>query len=187
MDLNLKLFKLNEEGQFSITKPFESKQIITCMKNYIQVLSDKIITDTCSCMGGDTINFSRNFRVVNGIEILLENFKLLEENCKIFNCLNVNLFCQDYLEIFDILKQDIIYIDPKWGGRDYRLRDNISLKLGKFHIWELINMIKDKHLTKFIFIKAPLNVCLNNIDYDSIHVIYNKSQLPSFKLICIRL
>ena len=99
----MKDFKLNEEGSFSITRPFESSQIICFIENFIRVteghtdhvdLSSKILTDATACMGGDLIRFSKYFKMVNGIEILEENFALLVQNCKQFGCNNVNLFYQ---------------------------------------------------------------------------------------------
>lgn len=199
--INLKDFKLNEEGGFSITRPYESSQIISLIESFIHfcetnvefceeksdVLSTKIITDATACMGGDLVRFSKHFRMVNGIEILEENFSLLVQNCKHFGCQNVNLFCQNYLDIFDMLKQDIIYIDPPWGGIDYKNKNTVSLKIGHLELWELIILIKEKKLAKFIFIKAPMNVCLENLEYDSIHIIHNKSKIASFKLICMSL
>ncbi len=193
LGINLKDFKLNEEGTFSITRPFESAQIVYLIENFIRYiekdevdLSTKILTDATACMGGDLIRFSKYFRMINGIEILEENFTLLVQNCKQFGCYNVNLFCQNYLDIFDKLKQDIIYLDPKWGGIDYKNKESVILKLNDIEIWNLVQIIKEKKLAKYIFIKAPSNVCLEKLDYDSIHVVYNKSKIASFKLICIR-
>jgi len=187
-EISLKKFKLNEEGSFSITRPHESQQIINCMEKFINgkiSLSKMIITDATACMGGDLVQFSKYFRIINGIEIDPLNFKLLVENCKIFNCLNINLFNQNYLDIFDKLRQDIIYLDCPWTGPDYKYKETIHLKLCDLHLWELINKIRDSKLANYIFIKAPSNVCLDNIDYDTLNIIYNKSKKPSFKLICI--
>jgi len=191
--INLKDFKLNEEGSFSITRPYESSQIIYLIENFIRYiekddmdLSTKILTDATACMGGDLVRFSKYFRMINGIEIFEDNFLLLVQNCKQFGCNNVNLFCQDYLEIFDKLKQDVIYLDPPWTGPGYKNKESIVLKLNDIEISDLVQNIKEKKLAKFIFIKAPSNVCLDKLDYDSLHVIYNKSKIPSFKLICIR-
>ena len=199
MEIVLKNFKLNSEGTFSITRPHESQQISHFIENFIRVneddnvcdqdrsgLSDKIITDATACMGGDLVKFSKRAKYVNGVEIDPENFKLLLENCKIFNCQNINLFCQDYLEIYDKLRQDVIYLDPEWGGPGYKTKEFVILKLGDIEIYELIRLIKEKNLAKYIFVKAPLNVCMDNLEYDSIHMIFNKSKIPSFKLICIR-
>jgi len=186
MEIILKNFKLNEEGSFSITRPHESNQIIYFMENFINhEICNMIITDAMACMGGDLIKFSRYFRIVNGIEIDLNNFKLLVENCKIFNCQNINLFHQDYIEIYDKLKQDIIYLDPPWTGPGYKNKEIVVLKIGNLELWQLINLIKEKNLAKYVFIKAPSNVCLDKLEYDSIHIIFNKSKKPSFKLICI--
>jgi hypothetical protein len=192
LGINLKDFKLNEEGSFSITRPYESSQIIYLIENFVRYiekdyidLSTKILTDATACMGGDLVRFSKYFRMINGIEILEENFILLVQNCKNFGCHNVNLFCQNYLDIYDKLKQDIIYIDPPWTGPGYKNKDSIILKINDIELSDLVRMIKEKNLTKFIFIKAPSNVCLEKLDYDSIHTIYNKSKIASFKLICI--
>ena len=125
--------------------------------------------------------------MINGVEILEENFGFLVQNCKQFECQNVNLFCQNYIEIYDKLKQDVIYLDPPWTGPGYKTKEMICLKIGDLELYQLINLIRQKSLAKFIFIKAPSNVCLDNLEYDSIHTIYNKSKMPSFKLICMSL
>jgi 16S rRNA G966 N2-methylase RsmD len=191
--INLKDFILNEEGSFSITRPYESSQIIFLICNFIKFhhknynISNKILTDGTACMGGDLIRFSRYFKIINGVEIEEDNFDHLVKNCKKFNCENVNLFFQDYLQIFDKLKQDIIYLDPRWGGVKYKTKENIVLKIGDLELSTLIQMIKEKKLCDFIFIKAPSNTYLDNLEYDAIYTIFNKSKVPSFKLICIRL
>ncbi len=192
--INLKDFKLNEEGSFSITRPYESSQIIYLIENFIRhiekneiELSTRILTDGTACMGGDLVRFSKYFRMVNGVEIFEENFSYLVQNCKQFGCHNVNLFCQNYLDIYNILKQDVIYLDPPWGGISYKNKDTVSLKMGNLELWELINLIKEKKLTKFVFVKAPMNVCLEKLEYNSIHTIYNKSKIASFILICMSL
>jgi 16S rRNA G966 N2-methylase RsmD len=136
-------------------------------------------------MGGDLINFSKKVKFVNGVEINPENFAILQQNCCSFGCKNVNLFCQDYTAIYDKLKQDIIYIDPPWGGIGYKSKEFVSLKLGGMELYELINLITIKSLAKFVIIKAPLNVCLDQIDYGHITVVYNKSRVPTFKIICV--
>lgn len=194
LNINLKDFKLNEEGSFSITRPYESYQIIYLINNFIKLYDNnhntqnmisKIITDGTACMGGDVIRFSKYFKMINAVEILKDNFELLVENCKYFNCNNVNLFMQDYLEIYDKLNQDIIYLDPPWTGPGYKNKESIVLKLNNMEISDLVENIKKMNLAKYVFIKAPSNVCLDKLNYDSIHTVYNKSKVASFKLICI--
>lgn len=190
-DIYLKHFKSNEEGSFSMTKPFESLQIVKSMYNFIkrydnESLHEKIITDATACIGGDLIRFSRYFKSVNGIEIFKENYEILVENAAFFECKNVHLYNTDYLNIYKQIEQDVIYIDPQWGGKDYKTKKSVTLKMGKMELWELILDIKENKLAKYIFVKAPANVSLHSIDYDTIDIIYNKSKTASFKLICIK-
>jgi hypothetical protein len=192
-DINLKDFKLNEEGSFSITRPYESAQVVYLIKNFIELyeghgvnLGSQRITDATACMGGDVVRFSKYFAAVNGVEILEDNYNLLVQNCRYFGCNNVKLVHQNYLDVMDQLEQDIVYIDPKWGGVDYKHKEYIVLKLDDMEISELVETIKNKKITKYIFVKAPLNVCLEKMGYDAIYIIYNKSKAPSFKLLCFR-
>ena len=173
-------FLLNEEGSYSITRSYESSQIISIMKNVINNTRDLIITDATACMGGDAVNFVKHFKFVNMIEKNPENFKLLIENCKTFcTTKNYKLINEDFLKVE--LDQDIIYIDPPFGGRDYRDKKSITLQINNKFLSEIIPALN----AKYIFIKAPINV---NIDfnYDDIYNIYNKAKNVSFKLIFIR-
>ncbi len=186
MKISLKNFKLNSEGIFSITKPYESFQIIKTIEFLYQGnIKDLVITDGTASMGGDLINFSKKVKFVNGVEVNNENYEILKENCEFFECSNIKLYNDDYLKVYDKLEQDIIYLDPPWGGSSYKEKDFITLKLGNLEIWELINLIIQKKLCTYILIKAPLNVSLYGIDYDLIKVIYNKTKVPTFKIICI--
>jgi 16S rRNA G966 N2-methylase RsmD len=180
------MFQLNDEGSFSITKPYESVQIINVIYGIIGDLKDKIITDATACMGGDTINFSKYFKNVNAVEISEENFNYLKINYKTFRCYNVNLFNQDYMQIYDKLKQDVIYIDPQWGGRDYKKKEHIDLKLGEHSVLDLIKSINESmdKLAEHIFVKAPLNVNSDFLkDAESVYHIPNKSGKISFLLL----
>lgn len=190
--LNLRNFKLNEEGIFSITRPYESSQIIYLIDNFIKCvegsnLSTFVVTDATACMGGDTVRFAKYFKTVNAVELIPANFELLTYNCNYFRCDNVILFNNDYTEIYENLVQDVIYLDPPWGGTTYKNLEQVRLSLGDLDLSTLINLIKSKNLTKFVFVKVPMNICLDGIDYDSMHVIYNKSNIASFKLVCISL
>jgi len=187
MEVSIKNFILNEEGNFSITRPYESKQIVCNIEKFTgKEISNFVITDATAGMGGDIVKFSKCAKFSIGVEKNPENFKLLTENCKKFNCQNINLINSDYLDIYENLEQDIIYIDPPWGGREYGSKHCTVLKINHTEIYELVNDIKNKQIAKYIFIKAPSNVCLINLEYNTIFTIYNKNKKPSFKLICIK-
>lgn len=179
-------FKLNKEGKFSITKPFESNQIIKYIKKIVGDLKDKIVTDATSCMGGDLINFSKVAKMVNGVEINKENFDLLRENCKTFNCNNINLYNEDYLNIYKTLNQDILYIDPQWGGPEYKEKDEIVLYLGQYKLEDLLYKLLEEKITNYIFVKVPMNVLLPKKFYENSQTIFNRNKKPSFMILCIK-
>jgi 16S rRNA G966 N2-methylase RsmD len=190
MSIILRKFNLNTEGKYSITKPYESEQITKHMIKFINNeirFENCVITDATACMGGDLINFSKKAKYVNGVENNKENFDLLVENCKTFECNNINLINEDYLNIYNKLTQDIIYIDPRWGGPDYKLMKNIHLYVGNVLLCDIINTIRAEGIAKYIFTKIPRNACLDNIAFDESHVIYNRSKTISFVLLCIKI
>jgi len=182
--MNLKNFKLNKEGSFSITRPHESNQILNIITEYCN--KNMIITDATSCIGGDSIRFSKYFNSVNSVEIDEDNFNCLVENIKRFGCHNILPFLQDYLEIYDKLKQDIIYIDPPWGGMDYKSKKEVFLKMGNIDLSLLIKKICEKCIVQFLFIKVPFNVSLENIRYDDIKTVYNRSNTGIFQILIIK-
>jgi predicted RNA methylase len=189
----LKKFKLNKEGSYSITKPHEAYEIYTSMRQFIRdhILNNKTITDGSACMGGDLVNFSKYFHYVNGVEINPVNFNLLKQNIKTFGCKNIKLFNEDYTKIYKNIKQDVIYIDPPWGGPDYKIDDVVYLKFGNYNLWDFIRNIINQKITKYIFIKVPFNAEKFHDKspnfYKETHVIFNESRDPVFNLICIRI
>ncbi len=190
MSIILRKFKLNLEGKFSITRPYESEQIIKYIAKFVSnelLLENCVVTDATACVGGDLVNFSKKVKHVNGVEINIDNYNLLAENCKTFECDNVTLIHNDYLNVYNTLNQDIIYIDPPWMGPDYKLKKSVNLFVGNVELCDLVNTIKSEGLAKFLFIKVPLNVCLDNLGHDEICTVYNRSRSPSFMLICIHL
>ncbi len=184
---DVKMYKLNEESRYSITHKFQGEQLIKIIKGFTNYNLNKIIiTDGTSGAGGDTVNFCKNFKYVFGVELKRDTFKLLEENCKYFKCKNTVLINKDYSEIYDKLKQDIIYIDPPWGGTDYKNKINIQMKIGNYSLHSFINKIISKKLCKYIFIKAPFNCNLKGMPINKIFTIYNTYGVPSYMIICIK-
>lgn len=184
-----KNYKLTNEGHFSITRPYESNQIIRFIEKIItkNKFSISVITDATAGMGGDSIAFSKKVRFVNSVEIDSNNFECLKENIKSFDCQNVELYKSDYMCLMKKLKQDIIYFDPPWGGTDYKNKEMINLCLNDIPLYKIIQEIKLYKLAKSIFIKVPINACLENIDYSLMQTIYNRNKKISFNIIYINI
>ena len=89
------------------------------------------------------------------------------------------------LKLINILPQDVVYIDPPWGGIGYKNKNKLDLYLSNMEIYKIIAEIKNYHPNSLVFLKLPLNANLNNIDIKNKFVILNKKELPSFYLIQI--
>lgn len=161
---NLELMS-DEVGRYSISLPKDA-EIITSLIEYhinkLELLSQNlIITDSTAGIGGNTISFSKTFKNVNSIEIEKKRFGFLKNNINYYNLNNVNLLNCDYLNILENMIQDIVFMDPPWGGRGYKKKSSLTLKLSGVPLDEIC--IKLKKLTKLLILKLPLNYNLDSL------------------------
>ena len=87
---------IDEVGKYSISKPYAVEKITEIIKRNIFSF-DKVITDAFSCIGGDTLGFSKLFKHVNANELDKTRFEYLKHNMKIFNRTNITFYNEDYL------------------------------------------------------------------------------------------
>jgi hypothetical protein len=83
--------KVTPEGEYSITRRADGKRLLQKMISIIGPLNKKHITDLTGNVGGDTILFGLNYKTVESIEYIKENFDALENNVRVFELDNVNL------------------------------------------------------------------------------------------------
>jgi len=182
----------NERGRYSVTRPYEAKQITDIISNILYIKFQKssheiVITDCTAGIGGDTISFSFLFKQVNAIEILDDQFQLLSYNRDKIQSLcssvaeRIKLYNCNFFEIISLLTQDVIYIDPPWGGIGYKDNPKLKIYIGDDELKEVA-----KKLVKLavpVFIKLPLNADLTDIHISNKFIINNKKENPSFFLI----
>jgi len=149
--------KTTEEGAYSITRRRDANRVMMAIDKIIGSLDTKIITDCTACNGGDTINFALKFKTVKSIEIQEENFEILKHNVEQYGLTNVELFHGDCTKIIT-WKSDVLYIDPPWGGPNYKLHENLDLFLGskRLDLW-IEEIIQKQHHPTYIVIKVPQN------------------------------
>jgi len=132
-----------------------SSIIISIIPHYID-LSKIILYEFCGCIGCDTINFAHHFGKIITTEINNEFYQMLENNLQIYNIKNVELINKSCLDIYkNISNIDIFYIDPPWGGKDYKKHKNLRLKIDDLYIDEIIN--NSINNVKMIVLKLPKN------------------------------
>ena len=161
-NINFKKLKVSNIGKYSVSDPESAQYVSNIIKSYFKDTKKLVITDATANMGGNTINFAKNFSKVNSVEIIPLHCKFLENNIKQYNLSkNVNIKCNDYFDVMLELKQDVIFIDPPWGGTDYKRVPYLDLSLNNVDIGDIINKLKKN--AKLIIIKVPKNFNLTKI------------------------
>lgn len=162
-NININNLQIDEEGKYSISLPKSANMISKLIELYCNISDRKlVVTDATACVGGNVISFCKYGFEVNAVEIDINRYKMLKNNISEYG-FEVNMMNDNYLNIFDKLKQDVIYVDPPWGGINYKEHEDVTLTLGNVTIEKLCNDINDKKLAKLTVLKLPFNYNLNHV------------------------
>lgn len=163
--------KLTEEGEYSVTRRRDADRILTIIKTVLKDTKSRTITDATGCVGGDTIHFGLNFQKVDSIELNPTNFEALKNNVSTYGLTNVTLHLGDATKLFT-WKTDVLYIDPPWGGPNYKEAKSLDLILSSKRIDEWIEeILLRKNRPSYIILKLPQNYnfirfnFLSNVDF----------------------
>ena len=144
---------LDYEASYSVTDQVTADKITRDVCMYVQ--EDAIITDGTACVGGNTYSFAKIFRNVNAIEIDPSRYSYLKNNMSVLGLEHVSCICGDVYDICQTMYQDVLFLDPPWGGPDYKQNNNIQLYLSSR---ELSDVCIDLSLyCKYIALKVPIN------------------------------
>ena len=128
----------------------QALEINKILKLYIS--EQAIITDATACIGGNSFFFQKDFKIVNIVEKNSKVFDILKNNTDFLNCRHYNC---SYLNIMYLLVQDIVFLDPPWGGIEYKKNYNIDLFLDDVNVINIINDLY--HHSRYIAMKIPIN------------------------------
>jgi 16S rRNA G966 N2-methylase RsmD len=152
--------KCDEEGLYSITHPKEADLISETIIEITNNNNLHIVDMTAGC-GGNMISFIKYFSNATGIEMDKTRFKLLKENLSKYEYNNYELICGDSTLNYannNYSNFDVYFIDPPWGGPDYKKQSNVELHLSNYKLEEFILTLPKDRL---IVLKLPFNY---NID-----------------------
>ncbi len=152
----------DEEGLYSITHPKDADLISTTIIEILGTSNISIIDMTAGC-GGNMISFIKYFKRVVGIEIDINRYNILKKNLSKYPFNNYELINDNSININNIY--DVYFIDPPWGGPDYKKTLNIELYLSNIKLSEFILMLPKN---KLIVLKLPFNYNMNAINKDNI-------------------
>ena len=158
-NIDFNKLKITTEGLYSVSGYHAAIHLVYLIKKYFKQKDINIIDGTGNC-GSDTISFGLNFKNVISIELDNTNYIALSNNVKQYNLKNVKIYNGSSLDIIPTLKkQNCIFIDAPWTGRDYKKNISMQLFLDNIEISEIFKMFK-KYTDLFIF-KVPINYDFN--------------------------
>ena len=144
-NINYKKLQLDFESTYSISYPKDAEEISSLIKKKYPNL--KTIADMTANVGGNTINFCKNFEFVYSVELETNTFKMLENNIKVYNinnCKVINMNSNDFYE-----NVDLYFYDPPWTGIFYKTNVNMSLYLSSKNLKDV--------LKENFCLKVPIN------------------------------
>lgn len=167
---------LTTEGLYSLSYYKDADVLSEIIKS--EFSENITITDGTANVGGNVISFAKYFKVVNAIELDKVNFKALKNNIKVYDFKNVNLFNDDSTKIIFNMKQDVLFLDPPWGGVDYKQKESLDLFLNNKNISYWCNEVFKLTETKLIVLKVP-----NNFNKKKFfrNTSYSQSKIKKFK------
>lgn len=156
-------------GKYSITKPYQVKWIKSTIIEYFKTIKKNTkymnIIDANAGVGGDTISFSKYFLNVYSIEKNDIHYNVLENNINSLDLKNVILYHGNFMKVIFENKihnnKNVLYMDPPWGGPDYKKQDkvNLEIELDKPNEMLLHNVInKFYKYFDIIILKSPINL-----------------------------
>lgn len=153
---------------YSMSKPKFAKKITEIVSKFLKVHNKtpgkSTITECCSNVGGDTISFAQKFHKVNAVELNNDEYKNLLNNIKVYKLLDkVNVINNDYTKVMKQLKQDVIYLDPPWGGPGYSKLNTIDMYLSNKNVVDIIYELLLGEYTNFVIMKGPNNYNVNKL------------------------
>jgi hypothetical protein len=174
---------------YSTTDHLSAIEIAKHTLSMENVSKGSIILDATACIGGNTYAFAKLFKHVHAVEIDHSRATMLKHNMTVLAVdstvtVHEGDFCvmwRSLVREFDP-KDAVVFIDPPWGGINYKYRRTISLKLGDYELSDLC--LELDACFKALVIKVPYNY-----DYAHFKSVHPRSRCiditPKIKLILL--
>ena len=199
-----KNLKLDKEALYSTTDQVTADKITRDILRYVPRKST--ITDATACIGGSTYSFIQHFSNVIAIEYDKQRFEYLQYNMSILsqdlksNIANLSniipytdysnkIDCRNGDALIECTKQyqDAIFIDPPWGGPEYKTYTHVQLYLSNLPLSEVCRRLYT--YTTYIILKVPVNFDEENFISSTksfIEVIHKNYQLRKMHVLIFR-
>lgn len=100
------------------------------------------IVDYTSGVGGNVLSFSKYFQNVYAVELSTLRAEYLKNNINVYGFKNINVINESAIDYNanSMIKENpnVIFVDPPWGGSDYKNIEMLTLNLGQVPIENLV-------------------------------------------------
>jgi len=176
------LLQVDNVAMYSVTEEISATRMAKILAWWVGTKA--IVTDATACVGGNTAALAKIFSKVNAVEISSPRIEMLQNNLTVLGIRDkVTIYENDYTKIYKSIKQDVVFLDPPWGGPNYKQMRYIDLFLSDKNVANLaIDMLRwDTAINgdpippraSLIAIKAPLNYNINGLYYAVRNVGFN--------------
>jgi len=157
MNKDYQNLKSDTEGLYSLSHKEDADKLSHIIKDKY---GDIKIMDATSGIGGNSISFGTYFTNVISIEIDSDRFEMLKANIEV-NKLNNILLNGNFINFIN-MDYDLIFLDPPWGGPNYKFEKSINFSINNTSLKEVTKLLKSKE--KIIVWKLPFNYNLKEFD-----------------------
>lgn len=133
--------------------------------NWGNIFPERIIDGTAGG-GGNVISFARHFEEVIAVEKSQERADELKNTLDLVGLDKyVEVYCDDICDLgFLMRRDDVLFLDPPWGGPDYKYSKNMTLNLCDRSLGKLCYKLGNK--VQLIVLKVPFNFNLTRFKKD---------------------
>lgn len=114
-----------------------------------------VVTDGTACVGGNVLSFCDFFTRVIAVECDATRVAMLRHNLAVLRKTNAECVHASYLDVMLELEQDVVFLDPPWGGPEYKERANVDLFLDNVPLHDICARLKGH--AQCVVLKVPSN------------------------------
>ncbi|DAZ97300.1 TPA: hypothetical protein N0F65_009833 [Lagenidium giganteum] len=155
--------QIDDVAAFSVTEVEMAKKISNVILELVQASVPAgnngkcpvTITDGTACVGGNVMSFCDYFLNVNAVENDATRFEMLQHNLTVLGKTNATCFHASYLDVMTQLDQLVVFLDPPWGGVDYKDHARVDLFLDNVPLYTICERLKTR--AHWVVLKVPSN------------------------------
>lgn len=146
----------DEVSLYSATDQLTARATARVLRTLPGVTAASTVTDATACIGGNTLEFARAFAHVHAVELDPVRASMLRHNLAWLQLdRGVTVHEADYCDLQATLRQDVVFLDPPWGGKRYKQQERVRLYLSDRDVGDLCGAILTH--TAHAVVKVPRN------------------------------